>query len=109
MRAGFGYSATEKRIDSARAASYCAKYASKISPNVPKGFRRVRASRNWAELPDTAYQPLMVKSRRETVPQFLVRVSDNTGIGLSELYERWRDVMMDDDDYQEVMVDNYRN
>lgn len=105
----FGHQAKEARINGPKAAAYCAKYASKISPNTPKGFRRVRASRDWAKLPDQDYTPLLVKSRGETVMSFILRVSDNVGIDPSILYERWRDVMMETDDYQEVILDNYRN
>src|SRR5574340_1236878 len=51
MECGFGYQAKESYINSAKAANYCAKYASKTNPATPKGFRRVRASRDWAKLP----------------------------------------------------------
>jgi len=103
MDRGFGYQAKESKINGPKAASYCAKYASKISPNTPKGFRRVRASRDWAKLPDVDYTPLMVKSRGETVMSFILRVSDNTGIESDILYERWRDVMMEADELSEVV------
>lgn len=93
---GFGYQATETRVDGPKAASYCAKYASKVSPHTPKGFRRVRASRDWAKMPDQEFFPLIVKSRRETVTEFILRAHELTGVPMDDLYERWDAVMMED-------------
>lgn len=91
MEAGFGYQASETAVTTAKAASYCAKYASKISPAVPKGFRRVRCSQDWAKLPVYEAAPLLVKSRDEFLWQFLWRVSEISGVSLEDLEVRWQD------------------
>lgn len=96
MLAGFGYQATETRINSRKAAGYCAKYASKVSPKTPKGFRRVRASRDWAKLPEAEYPLILVKSRSETVTAYLTRVSDVYLLPINELWETWNAVMMEE-------------
>lgn len=96
MQSGFGYEAKESKVNGPKAASYCAKYASKISPKTPKGFRRVRASRDWAKLPDSAYPKILVKSKAETVTAYLTRVSDTFLLPINDLWEVWNDVMMEE-------------
>lgn len=93
MYSGFGYQADESRVNSHEAASYCAKYASKQAAVVPKNFRRVRASRDWAKLPDSDYPALIVKSKVETTADYLLRVADLTGVGLQLLADAWLDIV----------------
>lgn len=96
MLAGFGYQATETRVNSHKAAGYCAKYASKVSPKTPKGFRRVRASRDWAKLPEAEFPLILVKSRSETVTAYLTRVSEVYLLPINDLWETWNAVMMEE-------------
>lgn len=91
MYSGFGYEAKEDKINGHKAASYCAKYASKQNPNTPKGFRRVRASRDWAKLPPFSADPLIVKTREETTTDYLLRVHEKTGRDLQSLVDAWLD------------------
>lgn len=88
--AGFGYMAKEEKIDSGKAASYVAKYASKHDPAIPRGFRRCRCSRDWAKLPEINLPAYLVKSRSEHLADFLVRVAEVTGAEIEILYTRWR-------------------
>jgi hypothetical protein len=71
--AGFGYIAKEEKIFSERGAAYVTKYASKYDPSIPKNFRRVRTSQDWAKLPPYAGAPLLVKARTETLASFIIR------------------------------------
>jgi hypothetical protein len=93
MNAGFGFQATETRVTSTRAANYCAKYASKQGEEMPKNFRRVRASHDWAKLPLLDGKPLLVKAKKEHLWQYLVRVSEESGIDAETLASRWRHAM----------------
>jgi len=88
-KVGFGYMANEQRITSLRAANYVAKYASKQGQEMPRSFRRVRASRDWAKLPDFDGVALMVKSRKENTLDFLLRVHAVTGVFIDDLKDRW--------------------
>jgi len=87
---GFGFEATEKRVDGVQAANYVSKYTSKGDPNMPKNFRRVRASQNWAKLPAYEGGKLYVKSKNENLTHYLLRVEAATGIGVEFLYEQWK-------------------
>lgn len=89
MQAGFGYQATERKVNSGKAANYCAKYASKQSPKTPKGFRRVRASQDWSKLPEGEYDPLLVKSRGEYLHDYFLRVAVATDTKLQVIVDRW--------------------
>lgn len=89
MQAGFGYQAKEVRLNSLQAAAYVAKYASKQSDRTPKKFRRVRASRDWAKLPEYEGEPLLVKAKDETLFAYLWRVHEETGVELDTLNDRW--------------------
>lgn len=93
MQAGFGFEAYETRMNSGKAASYVSKYASKQSPVTPKNFRRVRASRDWAKLPDNGNDPYLVRSRKESMLEFLLRVEYVTGVDIEVLRQRWQDAM----------------
>jgi hypothetical protein len=97
MQAGFGFQAKETKVTSTKAASYVAKYASKQSPETPKGFRRVRASRDWAKLPEGEPGQYIVKSRNETNAQYIMRVEAITGIAIEILKDRWLDAQRFDD------------
>jgi len=81
--------AKEKTISGPMAASYVAKYASKTGPDVPKGFRRVRASQNWAKTPEKEGPELIVKAKKETQYKYVARVHEQTGIDIEKLWERW--------------------
>lgn len=87
---GFGYMATEESVASWKAAWYVAKYASKHDPSIPRNFRRCRASRDWAKLPDHALPAYIVKSRSEHTWEFIARVADVTGLDHEQLLRRWR-------------------
>lgn len=89
VRMGFGYQADLKEVNDKRAASYVAKYASKGDPSMPKGFRRVRPSQDWAHLPDYEGGTLYVPNPKETLTGFLVRVANATGESVDDLWERW--------------------
>lgn len=86
---GMGFQAVESRITGPMAASYVAKYATKQDQRMPKGFRRVRASKMWHKLPEWQGDSLLVKSKTETLAQYLDRVSEITDLSIDELYERW--------------------
>jgi len=87
---GFGHQATEKPVDSRKAAYYVTKYTSKGDPNMPKSFRRVRASQNWKKLPPYEGDKLIVKSKNEFLSDYLLRVSAATDIAIEYLYEQWK-------------------
>lgn len=82
---GFGYEAYEDRINSGKAASYVSKYASKQSPKTPTGFRRVRASRGWAQLPVRENPEIYVQAAKESLQDYLTRVASETAIPLDEI------------------------
>jgi len=90
MECGFGYQAKATIVNSGKAANYCAKYASKTNPATPKGFRRVRSSRDWAKLPDYDGDPLLVKGRQELLSDFLLRVHWISGVPVDDLLYVWR-------------------
>jgi len=94
--AGFGYEATETTISGMRAALYVAKYTSKQGQGMPRRFRRVRLSQSWPKLPKTVpemrvFPPLP----RESIWDYLVRVSMETDIAPNVLRERWMDYTQD--------------
>jgi len=91
VRCGFGYMADEKvLLSSKRAAAYVAKYASKGAEFIPKDFRRVRASRTWAKLPEMVGRVLFVKSRTEHLSDYFIRVSNATGASVDSLWQNWQ-------------------
>lgn len=93
---GFGHQAYESLINSSKAANYCAKYASKTNPATPKGFRRVRASQDWAQLPDYEGDPLLVKAKSELLSDFLLRVHWISGVPMDDLLYVWREKLYHD-------------
>jgi len=89
--AGFGYMATESEVQGYKAAYYVAKYASKHDTAMPRNFRRVRTSQDWAKLPEVLLDPYLVKSHDENVSEFLLRVNTQTNVDIDTLYIRWQD------------------
>lgn len=86
---GFGYEAKEERITSGKAGSYVAKYASKQSPQTPRGFRRVRASQGWTRLPKKSDDCLICQATGESLQQYLSRVADETKVPLDVVVQTW--------------------
>lgn len=88
--AGFGYKATDTEIDGPGAAQYVSKYTSKQGENMPKGFRRVRLSRGWPDLPEPAYDvAILVPGRREPLSEYFLRVAVATDISPMDAEARW--------------------
>jgi len=87
---GFGHQAIQDEITSKKAAYYVSKYVSKGDPNMPKKFRRVRTSQLWAKLPPYVGDKLYVRSKKETLTAFLLRVSDDTDTDIDDLWEQWK-------------------
>jgi hypothetical protein len=87
---GFGHQAKQDEITSKKAAYYVSKYVSKGDPNMPKKFRRVRTSQSWAKLPPYVGNKLYVKSKKESITAFLLRVADETGRDLDDLWDDWK-------------------
>lgn len=86
---GFGYQAKEIKVTTGKAASYVAKYASKQSPKTPKGFRRVRASLGWAQLPRKDGTAIIVRAQKESLQNYLERVAHETAIPLDDVLQEW--------------------
>lgn len=97
-RCGFGFQCDVKRVNSGKAAGYVAKYASKIDPSMPKGFRRVRASEGWKDLPnDNEAFDLIVKAHDELLTPYLLRVNGVTNVPIETLLYRW---------YEQTIIDS---
>jgi len=86
---GFGYKATEEEVVGWKAAWYVSKYASKHDPSIPRNFRRCRASRDWAKLPEHDLPAYIVKSRSEHTWEFIQRVSEATDVPEETLMLRY--------------------
>jgi hypothetical protein len=86
VRCGFGFQADEHEINGKGAGAYVAKYASKGAGIIPKDFRRVRASQDWAKLPDIDKDTLFVKSKTETLTAYFLRVHEATGVSIDSLW-----------------------
>ena len=87
---GFGYQAKQEKIEGTRAQNYVAKYVSKGNADMPKNFRRCRVSQDWSKLPPYQGSTLYVKSKSESITAFLIRVSDQTGKDIDDLWEQWQ-------------------
>lgn len=87
VKIGFGHQADMKPVASKEAAYYVSKYASKQSDETPRGFRRVRTSRTWHKLPKDPDKALLVKSRVESITDFIMRVADISHRAHEELYQ----------------------
>lgn len=88
-RCGFGYQAVEEEITDDQGSAYVAKYASKQSPLTPRNFRRVRTSQDWAKLPEGHWPSLLVRSRNQTLLNFLLEVEETSDVSIDLLYDRW--------------------
>jgi len=86
---GFGYQAKEILIGSKQAGQYVAKYASKGDKSIPRGFRRVRASQDWEKLPYRPKESYIVQGKDETLTDYLIRVSYETGLTLDEVSTKY--------------------
>jgi len=91
---GFGFQAWDVPVLGRRAANYVAKYASKGSDEIPRGFRRVRASRHWQKLEKLDRPKLLVKAAHETNFAYIWRVQEACGLPIEELWEKWFDATM---------------
>lgn len=92
-RCGFGYQALEETVAGWKAAWYVAKYASKHDPAIPRNFRRCRCSRDWAKLPEHDLPAYLVKSRKEHLWEFALRVADVTGVSPEQITDRYKIAM----------------
>lgn len=90
---GFGYIARCEPITSRKGAAYVTKYASKYDPSIPKNFRRVRTSQDWAKLPPYAGNPLTVRGSRESIVDFLLRVQDRSSVAIETLKARYENAL----------------
>lgn len=94
-RFGFGFQATEDVIKSRKAYSYVAKYATKQNKDTPKGFRRVRVSRNWPKrLKREKGDSLIVKSKKESLTDYFSRVSRVTGVTIDKIMTSYYSELM---------------
>lgn len=89
VRVGFGFEAYDEIVTSRRAAAYVSKYAAKDCPEIPKGFRRARCSRNWQKKPLPEVDPYIVRSMGEPISDYLFRVADTTGIRLDDIADAY--------------------
>ncbi len=89
---GFGYQADEKLIESKQAGVYVSKYASKGDRFIPRNFRRVRPSQDWAKLPPVRRQQYIVQAKDETLTDYLIRVSELTGLSLDDISDEYLSV-----------------
>lgn len=90
-KCGFGFEAYDKVITGRKAANYVAKYASKGSDEIPKGFRRVRPSKHWRKLEKLDRPKLLVKAAKETNYAYIERVHNASSVDIEDLWERWID------------------
>lgn len=82
---GFGFMATETEITSSKASAYVSKYVSKGTPNIPRNFRRVRPCQDWPKPDKDSKLPYIVRSRKETLQDWLIRVQEASGRSLDDL------------------------
>lgn len=83
---GWGFEVKLELVDGNLAAFYVAKYASKQSPKTPRGFRRVRCSRDWPKPPDDLVFPVIVRKKGEYRHDYLSRVAVVTGKCMTDLF-----------------------
>ena len=88
-RAGFGWCTDAQQITDKRAASYVSKYASKVAPNQPRKFRRVRTSQGFAELPEWPHDAVILQGKHETFTEYVLRVSDASDTAVDTLVDRY--------------------
>lgn len=97
VHVGFGHQAKEEYVSDKKAGFYVAKYASKSDAQMPTGFRRVRTSRGWPKLPPYHGQRFIVKSKIESLADYLLRVSEISGVDPEILNYRWTNSFTFDD------------
>lgn len=85
---GFGFEVEITYAASKLAAWYVSKYASKANTNIPKGFRRVRASQGFAELPLHPHEDVILPAPSEKLTDYLIRVSEVTDVAIDTLRDR---------------------
>jgi len=86
VKMGWGFEVEQEQVSGPKNAAYISKYASKDSPKTPKGFRRVRPSRGWTKLEKDPTKRLIVKGSGEGVADYLQRVSETTGLTVTQAY-----------------------
>ncbi len=86
---GWGHQAKLDYLTGSKAASYVAKYATKQHPSTPKGFRRIRASQDWTQLPRDPDRRLIVPAKGEDIAHFIIRVHEITNQPAEQLYDAW--------------------
>jgi hypothetical protein len=89
---GWGFQIELEEVTPGQAASYVAKYATKQSKFTPKHFRRVRCSKDWPAIDRDKLQAWYVPIRNETGVDFVLRVSEATGIEPDDLYPKYIEV-----------------
>lgn len=88
VHVGFGFQADDKLISGRQAAAYVAKYASKGTPQIPRGFRRVRPSAQWPKLPDKEqYDAYIVQQWKEPYSDYLLRVHAVCSVDVDTLHK----------------------
>lgn len=97
VHCGFGFQADEHEINGKGAGAYVAKYASKGAGVIPKDFRRVRSSQDWAKLPPIKKDTLYVRGKKETLTDYFIRVHEGTNTPLESLWANWKLVHEMDD------------
>ena len=106
VHCGFGYQANCQTIDLSdpdKVATYASKmgrYLSKDSAHAepPKGFRRIRASRNWPDITPGIQKQLLLRKKNESLPDYLIRVSYHTRYPYWLIEQRWIDGMRNCED-----------
>lgn len=92
VHCGFGFEDEWSQITGKRAAQYVTKYCSKQGYAMPRGFRRVRVSRDWPKLPDPVYDlKVYYPKSRESVVAYVRRVAITIDTDYNVLMSRWLD------------------
>lgn len=99
VHCGFGVQAHEKFIDTTRSeeivryATKLGRYLTKeqIDFDPPKYFRRLRASQKWPKLPPGEQKMLIMRGKEEALPEYVLRVSMQTGLSLRLIWQRYRE------------------
>lgn len=88
-RYGWGFEADFKAVSDDKAAWYVAKYVSKGTMVIPRGFRRVRTSQHWTPFVKDPEKRLIVRRAGETLPDYLIRVQEFTDTALDDLHAEY--------------------
>lgn len=92
---GWGFEANFQAVTDDRASFYVAKYVSKGSRAIPRGFRRVRVSRQWATVPRDPLKKLIVRAYGETLDCYLLRVENLTNTDIQDLLAEYNTAIYD--------------